>query len=127
MHGHQHITYSVICKLLVYISLYIIYCDQNAHVNNTVYATLALEVVPDSVIDTAVPDKIEIGFKAEAAYGDSISVAGTLVKEGEGWRVVHRLSALPDGRELTRVVTHWTVMPTIAHAVQKMVAPSVCI
>ena len=101
--------------------------DQNAHVNNTVYATLALEVVPDSVIDTAVLDKIEIGFRAEAAYGDRISVAGTLAAEGGGWRVVHRLSASPDGRELTRVVTHWTVMPTIAHAVQKMVAPSVCV
>ena len=46
---------------------------------------MALEVVPDSVIATAVPDKIEIGFRAEAAYGDSISVAGTLVAEGGGW------------------------------------------
>ena len=53
---------------------------------------MALEVVPDSFIATAVPDEIEIGFRAEAAYGDSISVAGTLVAEGGGWRVVHRLS-----------------------------------
>ena len=88
---------------------------------------MALEVVPDSVIATAVPDKIEIGFRAEAAYGDSISVAGTLAAEGGGWRVVLRLSASPDGRELTRVVTHWTVMPTIAHAVQKMIDSSVCV
>ena len=95
--------------------------DQNAHVNNTVYATLALEVVPEELIRDWVPIKIAIGFRAEAGYGDRIHITGNLMVVGDTATMVHRLDALPDGRELTRVVTNWRVQPTLEHAIRRMV------
>lgn len=95
--------------------------DQNAHVNNTVYAALALEVVPDELVREWVPVTIAIGFRSEAAYGDRIHVTGHLKVEGDIATMVHRLEALPQGRELTRVVTCWRARPTLEHAIRQMV------
>lgn len=82
--------------------------DVNRHVNNTVYAGWALETIPDEVDSTCRMTGIEISFRAEALYGDTI-VARTAKTEG-GLCYLHSIENGKDGRELARLRTHWEPM-----------------
>ncbi len=79
--------------------------DINRHVNNTVYAGWVLETVPEEVDSTCRLSSIEIAFRAEALYGDTI-VART-AGAGEAGCYLHRVDSHCDGRELARVRTYW--------------------
>ena len=78
--------------------------DLNRHVNNTVYAGWALETVPEEMEKSCRLAGLEIAFRAEAFYGDTI-VARTALTE-EGW-YLHRIENNTDGRELARLRTRW--------------------
>jgi medium-chain acyl-[acyl-carrier-protein] hydrolase len=80
--------------------------DINRHVNNTVYAGWALETIPEEVDDNCRLASIEIGFRAEALYGDTI-VARTAKAEDE-YCFIHSIENVSDGRELARLRTKWT-------------------
>lgn len=80
--------------------------DINRHVNNTVYAGWALETVPQQVIETRQLFSIEIGFRAEALYGDTI-VARTAPVSNAPDCYIHRIGNVADGRELARLRTRW--------------------
>lgn len=85
--------------------------DLNRHVNNTVYAGWALETIPEDVDCSCYLADIEISFRAEAIYGDTI-VART--SRGDGERCyLHCIENSGDGRELARLRTCWLPM---AHA-----------
>lgn len=79
--------------------------DINRHVNNTVYAGWALETIPDEVDDTCCLAAIEIGFRAEALYGDTI-IARTARTEDPGC-YLHCIENGSDGHELARLRTRW--------------------
>lgn len=79
--------------------------DINRHVNNTVYAGWALETIPDEVESNCRMASIEIVFRAEALYGDTI-VALTASSE-EANCYIHRIENGIDGRELARIRTRW--------------------
>ena len=79
--------------------------DINRHVNNTVYAGWALETIPDEVDDTCRLAAIEIGFRAEALYGDTI-IART-ARTGDADCYLHCIENASDGRELARLRTRW--------------------
>jgi acyl-ACP thioesterase len=79
--------------------------DLNRHVNNTVYAGWALETIPEEVESTSRLAAIEIGFRAEALYGDTI-LARTARAEEEGC-YLHCIESCSDGRELARLRTRW--------------------
>jgi len=79
--------------------------DINRHVNNTVYAGWALETIPDEVEAACRLAAIEIGFRAEALYGDSI-IARTARTEDPGC-YLHCIENGSDGRELARLRTRW--------------------
>lgn len=80
--------------------------DMNNHVNNTVYPGWALEAVPEALFNKSVPVLIEIGFRSEALYGDSIrSCCVTL--ETDPQVLLHRIESTKDGAELCRLRTTW--------------------
>jgi medium-chain acyl-[acyl-carrier-protein] hydrolase len=79
--------------------------DINRHVNNTVYAGWALETIPEEVDSSSFLAGIEIDFRAEALYGDTI-VARTAKGDEEGC-FVHRIENGCDGREVARLRTRW--------------------
>ncbi len=82
--------------------------DINRHVNNVVYAEWALETVPAEIAESCCPAEIEIGFRAEALYGDTvISRTGRAETSNDGFCFVHQLLDERDGRELTRLRTRW--------------------
>ncbi len=82
--------------------------DINRHVNNTVYAGWALETIPEEVDSSCRLASIEIGFRAEALYGDGI-VARTAKTESD-LCYLHSIENCKDGRELARLRTYWEPM-----------------
>lgn len=80
--------------------------DLNQHVNNTVYAGWGLEAAPCRVADSCQPMEIEIGFRAEAHYGDSI-VSLCAAERGDGHCLLHRIEQADSGLELARLRTRW--------------------
>jgi len=81
--------------------------DMNNHVNNTIYAGWALEAVPEELIKRAEPVLIEIGFRAEALYGDSIRSCCAPSPENPAI-LIHRIESVEGNRELCRLRTTWS-------------------
>jgi medium-chain acyl-[acyl-carrier-protein] hydrolase len=83
--------------------------DLNHHVNNAVYAAWALEVVPPEVMAECRLEELEIAFRAEARYGDSIiSRCGAVPADHDGRSFLHQIAAQgEEGKELTRLRTLW--------------------
>lgn len=80
--------------------------DINHHVNNTIYAGWALEAVPDDVAAGRLTE-LEISFRAEALYGDSVlSRCSTSWLAGNA-ECLHQIVDSRDGRELARLRTCW--------------------
>lgn len=80
--------------------------DVNKHVNNTVYAAWGLESAPTEVAEVCVPVEIEIGFRAEVFYGDTIvSLCGAAAEDPPC--LLHRIEHAVSGRELARLRTRW--------------------
>ncbi|MGB4598603.1 MAG: acyl-ACP thioesterase domain-containing protein [Trichlorobacter sp.] len=80
--------------------------DPNRHVNNTVYAAWALEAVPSGIADSCQPVRLEIGFRAEALYGDTIRSCCAALPD-DPHTLLHRIEHAGDGRELCRLRTTW--------------------
>jgi acyl-ACP thioesterase len=85
--------------------------DVNGHVNNTVYADWAMETVPAEIARNWLVESLEIGFRAEAFYGDRVLVRTQALDVGEKAVFVHQLVSDRDGRELTRLRTSWRPAP----------------
>lgn len=79
--------------------------DINRHVNNTVYAGWALETIPEGVDSNCRLASIEVGFRAEALYGDTIAVRSAEAEEG---CYIHCIENGSDERELARLRTRWS-------------------
>jgi acyl-ACP thioesterase len=80
--------------------------DMNRHVNNTVYAGWGLEAAPNEVAENSLPVEIEIGFRNEALYGDTIvSLCGA--EPDQTGSLLHRIEHAANGRELARLRTRW--------------------
>lgn len=84
--------------------------DANKHVNNTVYATWGLEAAPGELVEGCLPVEIEIGFRTEVFYGDSIvSLCG--VDPNDPHCLLHRIEHAVSRRELARLRTRWQPLP----------------
>lgn len=81
--------------------------DVNRHVNNAVYAEWALETMPGEIAEGFRPEEIEIGFRAEALYGDTVVSRCQQVESGASPSFIHQLWCERDGRELARLRTRW--------------------
>ncbi len=80
--------------------------DSNRHVNNTVYAAWGLEAVPGTIADHLLPNRLEIAFRAEALYGDTIRSCCAPLPDAPH-TLLHRIERAADGRELCRLRTTW--------------------
>jgi acyl-ACP thioesterase len=80
--------------------------DINHHVNNTVFAGWAVEAVPDEIAEGALTE-LEIAFRAEVLYGETIVSRCVVVEGGETPLCLHRIVNSRDGKELSRLRTRW--------------------
>ncbi len=81
--------------------------DLNRHVNHTVYVVWALETVPQNFLHRLSPVEIEIGYRAEAFYGDTVLSRTSVARGEDPVQLTHQLLNNRDGRELTRLTTVW--------------------
>ncbi len=77
--------------------------DINNHVNNAVYPLWASEAVSSDFRQNKEISEIEIAFKKEGLYGETVEV----ITQINGNETLHRISAQTDGRELSRVRILW--------------------
>lgn len=82
--------------------------DVNRHVNNAVYLQWALETVPSEVVEPCRLAELEVSYRAEARYGDTIlSRLQTGSGSGVGPVFLHQLVSRDGGREFTRLQSVW--------------------
>jgi medium-chain acyl-[acyl-carrier-protein] hydrolase len=80
--------------------------DSNQHVNNTVYTDWALEAVPDDIAACHLRS-IEVSFRAEALYGESVLSDCIVNRSGDDAECLHQIVNSHDRRELARLRTRW--------------------
>lgn len=81
--------------------------DWNRHVNNVVYIEWAAETAPRDVLENFQPAEIEVDFRAEALFGETV-LSRTEVGSIEGGSMLtHQIVKEQDRKELTRLRTHW--------------------
>ncbi len=80
--------------------------DMNHHVNNTIYVGWALEAVPDAVVSGRLQE-LEIAFRAEVRYGDSVMSRCAVTEAGPATCCLHQIVSRQDGKELARLRTRW--------------------
>lgn len=84
--------------------------DMVRHVNNTRYVEWALETVPDEVQEGRRPSAIEIAFRREAVYGDTV-VSRARRKDGDGDpSFFHVLGTDGNGPDLARAASVWRLI-----------------
>ncbi|SNB45678.1 acyl-[acyl-carrier-protein] thioesterase [Geobacter sp. DSM 9736] len=81
--------------------------DVNRHANNVAYVGWALETVPQEVVEEYLATDIEIAYRAEVFYGDSVCARTSRLSDDTGATFLHQLVRVSDGAELTRLVTRW--------------------
>ncbi len=85
--------------------------DRNRHVNNVRYLDWALEGVPGAVREAARPVWLDMHFRAETVYGDTVEAqclpAPADAATPGAARFVHILARRSDGREVARGLTGW--------------------
>lgn len=80
--------------------------DLNQHVNNVRYIEWANECVAPALAPTHDLVELEIQFRAEATYGDTV-LAHLLEQPGDDRRFVHHLQRESDGKDLALAHTRW--------------------
>jgi len=81
--------------------------DLNRHVNNTVYVQWALEAAPEDVLMRRRPVELEVSYRAEAFYGDTVLSRTAAGAAGPGPVFLHQIANAATGAELTRLRSRW--------------------
>ena len=81
--------------------------DVNRHVNNVRYAEWAVESVPEAVLHTCRLQALELQFRAEATFGDTVIVETRRGETGETPSFTHNLTRESDARAVAVARTHW--------------------
>ena len=63
--------------------------------------------MPAAVAEQCLLAEMEIAYRAEVLYGETIRSRSRELPGGEGRAVLHQLVRGEDGVELTRLVTRW--------------------
>lgn len=80
--------------------------DLNQHVNNVHYLVWALESVPDGLVAGKRPAHVDLVFKSETRYGDTVCCLGESA-DGESDLVRHRIERIGDGKDVFLALTKW--------------------
>jgi len=78
--------------------------DINRHANNAALAQFAVEAVPEAVWSRRRLRHIELYFKAECRWPETVL---SRVQQLEDGRLLHSLARQSDGREAVRAVSRW--------------------
>ena len=78
--------------------------DRNDHVNNARFTEWLAESVPEEISAAQQLRALQIMYRAEGKYGDTVVVRGGSQAEGE---FLHGLYRLSDGQELARARSVW--------------------
>jgi acyl-ACP thioesterase len=81
--------------------------DWNRHVNHVVYVEWAVETAPQDVLENFQPAEIEVDFRAEALFGETVLSRTEVVSLADGPVLTHQIIKEKDRKELTRLRTHW--------------------
>jgi acyl-ACP thioesterase len=81
--------------------------DINRHANNVAYVDWALETVPAEMAEQCLLAEMEVAYRAEVLYGETIRARSRELPGGESRAFLHQLVREEDGVELTRLVTRW--------------------
>ena len=89
--------------------------DLNKHVNNAVYVQWALEVAPEDVLSRRRPVDLEVSYRAEAFYGETVlsrvravpADGGGQAGDDPGPVLLHQIVNASSGAELARLRTKW--------------------
>ena len=81
--------------------------DVNRHVNNVRYAEWAVESVPEAVLHTCRLHALELQFRAEATYGDTVVIETQHGETGQTPGFTHRLVRESDARAVAVARTRW--------------------
>lgn len=81
--------------------------DLNAHVNNVRYMEWAVESIPLVYTQDQTLHRLELQFKAETHYGETIHVATGAREATTDHAYAHRLTRASDGKEVAVVHSFW--------------------
>lgn len=81
--------------------------DINRHANNVVYAAWGLETVPEGIAGECMLTDLEISYRAEAFFGETVLARCGELQGGNEPVFLHQLCRREDGVELSRLVTRW--------------------
>lgn len=81
--------------------------DLNRHVNNVRFVEWALEAVPDEIQETRTLRSLDVQFRAESVYGDTIRSACATEESSDGVALTHEVTRESDGQLLARARTVW--------------------
>ena len=81
--------------------------DLNQHVNNVSYVEWAVESVPETMWRTHHIVEIEVSFRAETFYGETVVCQTEQTTEEEAPLCIHRIYRETDGVELFLARTRW--------------------
>ena len=84
--------------------------DINGHANNVAYAGWALETVPLDVVKSCRLADLEIAYRAEVFYRETVVSRCRVTGDGNEKEFLHQLVRREDGTELTRVVSRWVTV-----------------
>ena len=81
--------------------------DLNDHVNNVRFVEWALEALPEVMRAGRQPYALDVQFRAESVYGDTVRSACGEAPDGDAAALLHSVTRKRDGEVLARARTVW--------------------
>ena len=81
--------------------------DWNRHVNHVVYIEWAVESAPADVISASLPVEIEVDYRGEVLYGETVLSRTEVLRQGEETSLCHQIVRQDGLQELARGRTLW--------------------
>ena len=78
--------------------------DLNRHVNHVAYIDWALEAVPPEMLLEKYPSEIEVGYRREVFYGDTVLSRSAALDDTTQ---IHQILSAKDHQEIARLRTSW--------------------
>jgi medium-chain acyl-[acyl-carrier-protein] hydrolase len=78
--------------------------DFNQHTNNVIYVQWIMESVPEETLWTQQIKSIDIAFKGESRYNESVTVQTQIIDKQH---FIHKIIATESGKELVLAETKW--------------------
>lgn len=82
--------------------------DMNGHVNNVLYAEWSIESVPAEILESSTVRMLDLEFRAESNYGDTVEIRTARVGESADGAVTFVHGLRTGERGLARARTVWT-------------------